>query len=197
MTASTYHVRKISLGLKRKYRLSADDGAGQPGALVGYAEKQLKAADEIIIYRDEERTEQIAVVRESSAGFVASLTGYEVIDNAGECLGTFGVLPRKSVERTTWQFDQPTVGRLTGTERSLATARVRRLIGLFGDAPGQVINAVIKYHFDFVDERGGVGFSIEKPKVLDDWYRITVHDQSIDDILLLALAITMEARQRG
>jgi hypothetical protein len=31
--------------------------------------------------------------------------------------------------------------------------------------------------------------------VLDDWYRLTVHDDAADRQLLFALAVTMEARQ--
>jgi len=123
-TPDTYHVRKTSIGLKRKYRITADDGTGRPGALLGYAEKQLKAADEIVIYRDEARGERLATVRESSAGLLASLKGYEVFDPTGSRLGSFGLLARKSAQRTTWELEQPSLGRrLTGTERSLATAR--------------------------------------------------------------------------
>lgn len=196
MSEFIYHVRKTSIGIKRKYRISADDGAGRPGALVGYAEKQLKVSDEIVIYRDEERSERLAVVRESSEGFLASLTGYDVFDAAGKRLGSFGVLVKKSVERTTWEFEQPAVGRITGSERSLKTARLRRLVSFGGGTAGEIANAVMKYHFDFF--RGDEPmFSIEKPKVLDDWYRLTVHDSGIDRMLLFALAITMEARQRG
>lgn len=191
-----YHVRKTSIGIKRKYVISADDGAGRPGAMLGYAEKQLKVSDEIVLYRDDERTECIAVVRESSAGFVAALTGYDVFDAAGQRRGSFGVLVKKSMDRTTWEFEQPSLGRFTGSERSVKTARWRRLISLGGGTAGEIAGAVMKYHFDFVRD-GEPMFSIEKPKVLDDWYRVTVHDDGIDRTLLFALAITMEARQRG
>ncbi|WP_052589628.1 hypothetical protein [Luteipulveratus mongoliensis] len=196
MSESIYHVRKVSLGLKRKYRVSADDGAGKPGALIGYAEKELKVADEIVIYVDEERTERLATVRESGEGFLASLTGYEVFDAQDQRLGSFGVLVKKSVERTTWEVEQPGIGRFTGTERSLKTARLRRLVSLAGGTAGEIANAVTKYHFDFARDDDQL-FSIEKPKVLDDWYRLTVHHESLDRTLLFALAITMEARQRG
>lgn len=197
MTASISHVRKVSLGFKRRYRLSADDGAGRPGAPVGFAEKRLTAADEVVIFSDEQRSKRVAVIRESSAGFRASLTGYEALDDAGECIGTFAVLPMKSVQRSTWEFEQPPLPRMTGTERSLSTARVRRLIGVLGDAAGKIVNALIRYHFDFVGEDGETRFSIEKPRVLDDWYRITSHDPAIDRRLLFALALVMESRQRG
>lgn len=196
MSEAVYHVRKFSIGFKRKYRISADDGAGRPGEPLGYAEKQLKVSDEIVIYRDEGRTERIATVRESSAGLVAALTGYEVFDAAEQRLGSFGVLPKKSVERATWEFEQPGLGRFTGTERSVRTARMRRLVGLGGGAAGQIANALMKYHFDFAQD-GTPMFSIEKPKLLDDWYRLTVYADSIDRSLLVALAIIMEARQRG
>jgi hypothetical protein len=196
VSATIYHVRKTSVGIKRKYRISADDGAGRPGAVLGYAEKQLKVSDEIVIYRDEKRTECVAVVRESSVGFVAALTGYDVVDAAGKRRGSFGVLVKKSMDRTTWEFEQPSLGRVTGSERSLKTARLRRLISLGGGTAGEIAGAVMKYHFDFLRD-GEPMFSIEKPKVLDDWYRVTVHDDRIDRTLLFALAVTMEARQRG
>lgn len=196
VSESVYHVRKTSLGLKRKYRISADDGHGKPGAELGYAEKELKASDEIVIYRDDSRTEVLAEVKESSTGFLASLTGYEVFDASRNRLGAFGVLVKKSMERTTWEFEQPDLGRFTGTERSLKTARLRRMISFGGGTAGEIINAVTKYHFDFLRD-GEPMFSIEKPKVLDDWYRLTVHDDAVDRMLLFALAVTMEARQRG
>lgn len=56
---------------------------------------------------------------------------------------------------------------------------------------------MIKYHFDFVGVDGERMLSIEKPKVLDDWYRLTVFDDALDRTLLFALVVTMEARQRG
>ncbi|ALG85500.1 hypothetical protein [Gordonia phthalatica] len=190
------HVRKVSIEFKRKYRLFNDDGRGRPGAVTGYAEKQLTASDEFTLYRDDTRTEQLAVVKESSAGFLASLTGYEVFTPGGGGLGTFGVVTSRSMQRTTWQFDQPGLGQLTGTERSLATARSRRVIALLGDVAGEVVNSVMKYHFDFADIDGTIVFSVEKPKVFDDWYRLVLHDDSVDPLLVSALAITMEARSR-
>ncbi|MEU6990960.1 hypothetical protein ABZ953_09940 [Streptomyces sp. NPDC046465] len=200
MPTSIYHIRKTSLGLKRKYRISADDGSGKPGKSLGYAEKQLKVSDELDIYGDEGRSEKLVTVRESSKGWLAALTGYEAFDHEGRLLGSFGVLPKKSVDRTTWEFEQPGLGRLTGTERSVATARARRLLTLL-DAVGEIAGALVKYHFDFVREgfgrEGELVFSIDKPKVFDDWYRLTVHVDAVDRQLLFALAVTMEARQRG
>lgn len=192
---SIYHVRKTSLGLKRKYRISADDGNGKPGKSIGYAEKQLKMSDALDIYGDEQRTEKLVTIRESSKGWLAALTGYEAFDREGRLLGSFGVLPKKSVDRTTWEFEQPGLGRLTGRERSVGTARARRLLTLF-DTVGEIAGALVKYHFDF-EQDGEPAFSIDKPKVFDDWYRLTVHQEAVDRQLLFALAVTMEARQRG
>jgi len=191
---SIYHVRKVSFGLKRKYRLSADDGAGKPGPLLGYAEKQLKVSDEVCIYRDDQRTEKLVTVRESSKGWLAALTGFEAFDRDERLIGSFGVRVRESLTRTTWQLDQPGLGRFVGTERSARTARGRRLLAL-GGSVGEIAGALVKYHFDF--ERDGLaGLSIEKPKVFDDWYKLTVHDDALDRQLLFALAVTMETRQR-
>lgn len=193
MPTSTFHVRKVSVGLKRKYRISADDGTGRPGELLGYAEKQLKVADEFALFRDEQRTQLLATVRESSRGWLAAITGYEVFAADERLLGSFGVLARKSIERSTWQFEQPGIERLVGAERSIATARVRRLLTV-GGALGVIAGALVRYHFDFKRD-GATVFSIDKPKVFDDWYRLTVHDDAIDTTLLFALAVAMEARQ--
>jgi hypothetical protein len=195
MPPTTYHVRKFSIGPKRKYRIFDDDGKGRPGPLIGYAEKQLKMSDELAVYRDEERAEKLVTVRESSKGWLASLTGYEAFGPEERLLGSFGVLVKKSVDRTTWEFEQPGLGRFTGTERSVRTARGRRLLGL-GGAVGEIAGALVKYHFDF-ERDGEPAFSIEKAKVLDDLYRLTVHEDAVDRPLLFALAVTMEARQRS
>lgn len=194
MPVSTYHVRKVSLGLKRKYQISADDGSGRPGAPLAYAEKELKVADELAVYRDKERTEKLVTVRESSQGWLAALTGYEAFDHEERLLGSFGVLVKKSLERTTWQFEQPGLGRLIGTERSPGKARARRLLAL-GGAVGEIAGALVNYDFDFGQD-GQLVFSIEKPRVFDDWYRLTVHEDGVDRQLLFALAVTMEARQQ-
>jgi hypothetical protein len=191
--ASVFHVQKVSFAFKRKYRVSADNGVGSPGRPVGYAEKRLTVTDAFDLYSDERRAEKLVSVRESSQGWLAALTGYEAFDADGRRLGSFGLLPLKSVDRTTWQFDQPGLGRLTGTERNLAAARGRRLLGLGGEA-GEIAGALVKVHFDFTTDDGKPAFSIDKPKVLDDWYRITLHDDAVDQNLLFALAVTMEAR---
>jgi hypothetical protein len=182
------------VGLKRKYRVFADDGAGRPGEQLAYAEKHLKMADEITLYRDRQRGEVLLSVRESSQGWLAALTGFEVFDGAGHPLGSFGMVVRQSLDRTTWQLDQPGIGRFVGTERSRRTAWGRRLLGLGGVA-GEIIGALVRVHYDFTGE-GGPAFSIEKPKLLDDWYRLTIEDSALDADLLLALVIAMETRQR-
>ena len=56
------HVRKVSIGFKRKYRLFTDDGNGRPGRATGYAEKRLTVADEFHLFRDETRERVLAVV---------------------------------------------------------------------------------------------------------------------------------------
>ena len=110
-------------------------------------------------------------------------------------VGSFGVLPKKSCDRTTWECEQPGLGRLTGTERSVATARARRLLTPF-DTVGEMAGALARSHFGFARE-GEPVFSIDKPKVFDDWYRLSVHEEAVDRQLLFAPAVTMEARQRG
>lgn len=55
---------------------------------LGYAEKLLKVADELVIYRDERRTEKLVTVRESSQGWLTAITGYEAFDREEELLGS-------------------------------------------------------------------------------------------------------------
>lgn len=194
MPISAYHVRKVSWGMKRKYRVFADDGAGRPGRQLGYAEKHLKMADEITLYRDPQRSEVLVSVRESSQGWLSALTGYEAFAGDGRLLGSFGVLVKRSLDRTTWELEQPGVGRFVGSERSRRIAWGRRLLGLGGVA-GEVIGALVKVDYDFSGD-GGPAFSVEKPKLLEDWYRLTLHDDALDTDLLCALVIAMETRQR-
>jgi hypothetical protein len=150
-------------------------------------------ADELAIYRDEQRTEKLVSIRESSRGWLAAMTGYEAFDRDGQLLGSFGVLLKKSAERSTWEFEQPGLGQFTGTERSAGKAWLRRLLQI-GGAVGEIASALVNCDFDFTRD-GEPVFSIEKPRVLGDWYKLTVHEDAIDRQLLFALAVTMEARQ--
>ena len=50
--------------------------------------KLLKVADELVIYRDERRTEKLVTVRESSQGWLTAITGYEAFDREEELLGS-------------------------------------------------------------------------------------------------------------
>lgn len=196
MSESVYHVKKISLGLKRKYLLSADDGSGRPGESLGYAEKQLTIADRLEIFQDRSRQVRVATVQESKDGLVAALVGYDVVDEAGVRMGSFRSVPSKSIDRTTWDFEQTGLGRLRGRERSGRTAAGRRAVGLVSGFAGQFVNALAKYHFDF-ERDGELMFSIEKPKVFDDWYRLTVRSDRLEPMLLFGLVMTMEFRVRG
>jgi hypothetical protein len=117
----------------------------------------------LAIYADERRTEKLVSVRESAAGWLAALTGYEAFDRDEVLLGSFGGLMLKSLQRSTWQFDQPGLGRFLGRERSVRTARGRRLLA-FGGPIGEIAAALVTYHFDFGAD-GETAFSIEKPKV--------------------------------
>ena len=81
---------------------------------------------------------------------------------------------------------------MVGTERNLKDYGARPLLPLAG-AFGEIAGALVKVHFDF-ELDGEPVLSIEKPKVFDDWYRVTARDDTLDRRLLYALAVTMESR---
>jgi len=65
LPTSTCHVRKVSVGLKRTYRISAGDGTGRGGELLGMP-RTAQSRRRIRLFRDEQCTQLVATVHDDA-----------------------------------------------------------------------------------------------------------------------------------
>jgi hypothetical protein len=111
---------------------------------------------------------------------------YDVTDPSGAGIGLFRKDFKRSLLRSTWILEQPGLAPLTGQERSLPVAIIRRFVDSLSWLP---------YHFDFTYEGGQVAFSVVKKWGLRDKYVVTVQDPRLDRRLVIAMAVGLDALQ--
>ena len=156
---------------------------GGEGDLYAFAQqKRMAFREQVTIYTDDTK-------REALLGFKARQVmdlgaTYEVVDAGGAPIGSFRKDFAASLLRSTWHVDQPGLGIVTGAERSLPVAIIRRLAEV----------AWLPYHFDFLID-GRAAFTVEKKWGLRDRYVVTIHDPQLDRRLIAAMAIALDALQ--
>jgi uncharacterized protein YxjI len=187
----TFHVHQKLTMMVNRYQVYADDGAGQPGELVAFAEqKRMAFKEQVTLFADEGK-------RAVLAGFKARKVldvhgGYDVTAPDGAPIGVFTKQFTKSLLRSTWLLEQPGVAPVTITERNQALALFRRLwdwIPWAGDIPFP-----IKYHFDWLRGEQRVG-SFDKVTRFRDHYVVRVDDPTLDRRLVIAQAVALDALQ--
>jgi uncharacterized protein YxjI len=182
--------QKVTMMVNR-YEIFADDGAGNPGPMVGFAEqKRMTFKEQVSIYTDPSKQFIFAAFKARKIIDLAS--AYDVMVPEGQA-GVFGKKFGKSLLRSTWQLDQPgRPGPVMISERSKGIALFRRIWNLLpyiGDVPFP-----IKYHFDFVQDTTPVG-AMDKKTRFRDHYVIRIDDPSLDRRLVLAQAVALDALQ--
>jgi uncharacterized protein YxjI len=182
--------QKITFAINR-YQVFADDGHGEPGQLVAFAEqKRMTFKEQVTLFADENKQSVLAAFKARKVVDLAS--AYDVTAADGSSIGVFGKKFGKSLLRSTWKLDQPGQTTITISERSMPMALFRRIwdfLPLIGDLPFP-----FKYHFDFVRDTGSVGY-FEKKTRFRDQYVIEVDDPKLDRRLLLAQAVALDALQ--
>ncbi|MFC0552204.1 cytochrome c oxidase VIIc family protein [Planotetraspora thailandica] len=154
------------------------------GAVVAFAEqKRMALKEQVTLFTDESRQQPLAGFK---ARKVLDLAGeYDVVDGPGVEIGSFRKNFAKSLLRSTWNLQQPGLPTLTGQERNLPVALLRR----FSDSLSW-----LPYHFDF-----GIGaslaFSVTRKWGLRDRYLIEIHDDRLDRRLVIAMAVALDALQ--
>jgi hypothetical protein len=174
-----------------RYQVFADDGSGEPGRLVAFAEqKRMTFKERVSLFSDETKQQLVAGFKARKVIDLAS--AYDVTDANGQPIGTFSKKFGKSLLRSTWQLEQPGVPGVTGTERSMGIALLRRVwnfIPWIGDIPFPV-----KYHFDFVQGETPM-LQVDKKTRFRDHYVITINDPRLDWRLVLCQAVALDALQ--
>ena len=146
-------------------------------------QKRMSLKEQVTFDADEQRTVPVFGFKSRNVMDVRGVT--DVLDEAGAPIGTFSKDFGASLLRSTWHIDQPGRPRITGAERNMVIAVLRR----FSDID------FLPYHFDFALEGGQPAMSVERAWAVRDTYAVTVHDPGLDRRLAAAMAVALDALQ--
>ncbi|MBO9523280.1 MAG: hypothetical protein J7518_17250 [Nocardioidaceae bacterium] len=171
--------QKLTLMVNR-YEILAAGPNGEPGELLAVAQqKRMAFKEHVTFYADEERTRPVFSFK---ARQVIDLSaGYDVFDADGEAIGFFRKDFGKSLLRSTFHLNGPSLDAV-GQERNQAVAIMRRFI----DLP-------FAFHFDFTDPHGTTVLSVERQFSMRDRYAVTVPDRRLDFRLAAAMTVALDA----
>jgi len=110
---------------------------------------------------------------------------YDVTTIDGAPIGLFRKDFGKSLLRSTWHLQQPSMPEVTGHERNMAVAILRRVQD---EIP-------LPVHFDFTSSEGHPIMSLSRKFGLRDKYLLEVNDPSLDRRLAIAMAVALDALQ--
>lgn len=174
--------QKITVTVNR-YSVSVVLPDGAPGEQVAFAQQaRFKLREEVTFYRDESR--QAALFGFKARQMIDIGATYDIVDPAGQVIGSFRKLPMQSLLRSTWQLESAGTPPATGAERNMFYALIRR----FTD-----VN-FLPYHFDFSRE-GHTVMSVERQWSIRDRYAVEITDPDLDRRVALAQAVALDALQ--
>jgi uncharacterized protein YxjI len=185
------HMHQKVTFMVNRYEIFADDGQGQPGAIIAFVEqKRMAFKEQVTIYTDSSKSTVLANFRARKVIDLAS--GYDITDGNNQPIGFFRKDFGKSLLNSTWHLDQPGAATVTGRERSQGVAVFRRVWNFI-----PFVNNIpfpMRYHFDFA--RGGAPvFSVDKKTWLRDHYLLEVQDPHVDRRVVIAQAVAVDALQ--
>jgi uncharacterized protein YxjI len=179
----TLLVRQRFTLMVNRYEVLAPGPGGRTGPVVAFAQqKRMAFREQVTLYTDESRRLVLAGFKARSVMDLRAT--YDVTDSAGTPIGLFRKDFARSLLRPTWHLEQPGLGTMTGEERNVLVAVLRRV----GDLD------FWPYHFDFV-RAGGPAFTVEKKWGIRDTYVVTTTDDQLDRRLVIAMAVALDALQ--
>jgi uncharacterized protein YxjI len=146
-------------------------------------QKRMSFKEQVTFYADEQRTLPVFGFKSRNVLDVRGVT--DVVDEVGTPIGEFSKDFGASLLRSTWHLDQPGRPRVTGAERNMVIALLRRFTEI----------DFLPYHFDFSAEGGQPVMSVERAWAVRDTYTVTVHDPGLDRRLAAAMAVALDALQ--
>lgn len=173
--------QRITLMVNR-YEVLAADSSGSPGTMVAFAEqKRMTLREQVTLYTDASKTSVLAAFKARQVIDLGAT--YDVTDATGAPIGLFRKDFARSLLRSTWHLEQPSLGTLTGQERNMAVALLRRFGFDF-----------LPYNFDF-GYNGRPAFGVTRRFALRDSYLVTINDPHVDRRLVIAMAVALDALQ--
>jgi uncharacterized protein YxjI len=181
---TAFRIRQRITPMVNRYEIREIAPDGSHGPVLALAQqKRLALKEQVTFYADEARTQPVFGFRARNVMDVSGTT--DVFDAAGSQLGTFSKNFTASLLISTWHLDQPGHPRITGVERSLPIALIRRFV--FEALP---------YHFDFKTPDGEVAISVVKKFSWGrDSYDVFVPHVGLDRRLVAAIALALDALQ--
>jgi uncharacterized protein YxjI len=185
----TFLVRQRLTLMVNRYEVRALDAAGTAGTagtagpVIAFAQqKRMAFREQVTLYTDESRREVLAGFKARSVIDIGAT--YDVTDGSGAPIGLFRKDFARSLLRSTWLVEQPGLATMSGQERDVVVAVLRRFADL----------DFLPYHFDFVRE-GAPAFSVTKKWGIRDTYVVAVDDDQVDRRLVIAMAVALDALQ--
>jgi uncharacterized protein YxjI len=178
----TLHMKQRITLMVNQYEIHDSDANGAPGNVIAFAQqKRMALKEQVTLYTDSSKQTVLAGFKARQVMDLGAT--YDITDSSGASIGTFQKDFAKSLVQSTWHFEQPGLGTITGQERSLPVALLRRFVLSW-----------LPYHFDFV-RNGQVAFSVNRKFSLRDKYVITISDPELDRRAVIAMAVALDALQ--
>ncbi|MCU1542872.1 MAG: hypothetical protein JWM50_737 [Microbacteriaceae bacterium] len=176
-----FFVKQRITMLVNRYEIREANADGTEGRVVAIAQqKRMAFKEQVTFYADEARTQPVFSFTARQAMDLAAV--YDVVDGAGQPLGTFQKDFAASLLRSSFHLAGPGLDAY-GQERNSLIAIIRRFV----DLP-------FSFHFDFTDKQSGaVVLSSERQFSLRDRYTVTVPDPRLDFRLAAAMAVGLDA----
>ncbi|WP_229398708.1 hypothetical protein [Micromonospora okii] len=179
-----FHVRQRIRMMVNQYEVHSVAPDGSEGGLLAFAQqKRLAFKEQVTIYTDDSKQQPLLGFKARQRLDIGAT--YDVTDHAGNPIGLFRKDFAQSLLRSTWHVEQAGLPQVTGQERSMPVALLRRFVDSLSWLP---------YHFDFT-AGGQPVFSVIKKWGLRDRYVVEVHNPQIDRRLVIAMAIGLDALQ--
>lgn len=151
------------------------------GELVGVAQqKRLALREQVTVHTDDRREQVVCAFRARQVVDVRAQ--YDVTAADGTRIGGFRKDFARSLLRSTFVVEQPGAPAVTGQERSLPVALLRRVTD----------SIPLAVHFDFTADDGAPVMSSERKWGLRDAYRVSVPAPWLDRRLAVAVAIGLD-----
>jgi uncharacterized protein YxjI len=172
-----------------------DGGPGQPVCFV--EQKRFKFKEDIRFFTDD--TKQVEVMRLKARQRFDPAARYDVTDADGGKIGEIQKVFGASLLRSTYRlYDASGEETAKATEKSLAVALFRRLVGFIPYVDYVADWLPIPYHFVFLRGDRELGSNTRRAWKIRDTYTIDLSgdpDRSLDRRLVLAIAVGMDALQ--
>jgi uncharacterized protein YxjI len=177
-------VRQRIRFMVNQYEVHAVSPDGDEAGVLAFAQqKRLAFKEQVTLYADD--TKQTPLLGFKARQVIDLGATYDVTDAHGQPIGLFRKSFAASLLRSTWVLEQPGYGEMTGQERSMLVAVLRRLVDYLSWLP---------YHFDFtIGDRPA--FSVVRKWGLRDRFEVTIHDPNLDRRLIVAMAVALDALQ--